>query len=204
MQEGLAGPINDEQRRTLEQVKGASDELLTLIGDLLELTALKRGAVDAIVADMDPRDPLRDAVATAKRRRDEVTLEVEEPEIAPTIRSDRRTIAKSLGALLDNAFKFTHEGKVRVWLEVVGDRVVYCVQDTGIGIPADAQTLIFDEFRQVDGTMTREYGGPGLGLSLARRLARLLQGDITLTSDSGAGSTFRLEIPLRFEAKELV
>ncbi len=204
MQEGLAGPINDEQRRTLDQVKGASDELLTLIGDLLELTALKRGAMDAIVADMDPREPLRDAVANVKGRREHVALEVEEPEIVPAIRSDRRTIAKALRALLDNAFKFTREGKVRVWLEVVDDRVVYCVEDTGIGIPADAHDLIFDEFRQVDGTMTREYGGPGLGLSLARRLARLLQGDITLTSHPGTGSTFRLEIPLRFEAKEIV
>lgn len=202
MQEGLAGPINDEQRRTLDQVKDASEELLTLIGDLMELTALKRGSLEAMVTDMDPREPLRDAVAAANGRRAEVELEVEEPEIVPTIRSDRRTIAKALKALLNNAFKFTREGKVRVSLQVVGDRVVYSVEDTGIGIPAESQHIIFEEFRQVDGTMTRQYGGPGLGLALARRLARLLQGDITLTSNPGVGSTFRLEIPLRFEARD--
>jgi signal transduction histidine kinase len=201
MHEGLAGPINDEQRRTLDQVRDASEQLLVLIGDLMELTALKRGAIEAMVTEIDPRDPLRDAVAAATGPRGQVAFEVEEPEIVPTIRSDRRTIAKALKALLNNAFKFTREGRVRVWLQVVGDRVVYSVEDTGIGIPADAHDMIFEEFRQVDGTMTREYAGPGLGLALARRLARLLQGDITLTSNPGAGSTFRLEIPLRFEAR---
>jgi signal transduction histidine kinase len=198
MQEGLAGPINDEQRRTLDQVREASEELLALIGDLLELTALKRGSIGAMVTEIDPREPLHDAVATSKGRREHVAFEVNEPDLTPTMRSDRRTIAKALKALLDNAFKFTHDGRVRVSLQVIGDRAVYAVEDTGIGIPPDAHYAIFDEFRQLDGTFTREYGGPGLGLALARRLARLVQGDITLTSNPGMGSTFRLDVPLRY------
>jgi two-component system chemotaxis sensor kinase CheA len=147
---------------------------------------------------MDPREPLHDAVATSKGRREHVAFEVNEPDLTPTMRSDRRTIAKALTALLDNAFKFTHDGRVRVSLQVIGDRVVYAVEDTGIGIPPDSHHAIFDEFRQLDGTLTREYGGPGLGLALARRLARLVQGDITLTSNPGMGSTFRLDVPLRY------
>jgi len=112
--------------------------------------------------------------------------------------SDRRTIAKALQALLSNAFKFTRQGRVRVILQILEEQVIYSVEDTGIGVPANAHRMIFDEFRQVDGTMTREFGGPGLGLSLARRLARLVQGDITMSSNPGMGSTFRLEVPLRF------
>jgi len=200
MQEGLAGPINDEQRRTLDQVKEASEELLVLIGDLLELTALKRGSIAAMVTEMDPREPLRDAAASVKRRRQRVEFEMIEPDLAPAMCSDRATIARALKALLDNAFKFTHDGRVRASVQVVGDRVVYSVEDTGIGIPPKAHHAIFDEFRQVDGTLTREYSGSGLGLSLARRLARLVHGDITLTSNPGMGSTFRLDVPLRYNA----
>jgi signal transduction histidine kinase len=79
-------------------------------------------------------------------------------------------------------------------------RVTYRVQDTGIGIPPDAQQMVFDEFRQVDGSAARRYGGSGLGLALARRLARLLGGDIELESAVGVGSTFTVELPLEYVA----
>ena len=82
------------------------------------------------------------------------------------------------------------------------DRVVYRVVDTGIGIPQLMQHLVFDEFRQVDGSSTRRYGGSGLGLSLAQRLARLLGGEIFLKSASGEGSTFRVELPVEYQDAE--
>jgi signal transduction histidine kinase len=196
MQEGLAGPVSGEQQETLEQVAKASEHLLSLIGDLLELTALKRGDLSAIVDDVDPRQPLRDAVRMVKGRRDTVGFELSEPEQAPTMRTDARTVTRALVALLDNAFKFTHDGCVRASVAVMGDRVVYAVEDTGPGIPETAHTLVFEEFRQLDSSVTREHGGSGLGLALARRLARLLHGEISLTSEPGSGSTFRLELPL--------
>jgi signal transduction histidine kinase len=199
MQEGLAGPVSAEQQDTLGTVKESSEHLLSLIGDLLDLTALKRGTVEAMAEELDPRDPLRDAVLAAKGKRESVALVVDAADLVelPVLRSDRRTVARALTALLDNAFKFTREGRVKVSLELIGNRVAYTVSDTGIGIPEAEQRLVFDEFRQVDGTTTREYGGAGLGLALARRLARLVQGDITLTSTPGAGSSFQLEVPIR-------
>ncbi len=143
---------------------------------------------------------MRDAVTAATGRTERVALEVAVPEQAPAMTSDRRKVARILGALIGNAFKFTHEGKVRVALQALGDRVVYTVEDTGIGISDEAQRYVFEEFRQVDGTMTRRYAGSGLGLTLARRLARLLGGDIVLVSTPGAGSTFRVELPLHLDA----
>jgi len=178
-------------------VRDSSEHLLTLINDLLELTALKRGSVESAIADVDPRDPLRDALAAAKGKRETVSLEIDEPHIVPLMKTDRRTVAKALKALIENAFKFTREGKVRVSVEVTAEHVVYSIEDTGVGIPEQARTSIFDEFRQADGGFTREFGGSGLGLSLARRLARLVHGDVTLASSSSKGSTFKLDVPVR-------
>ena len=198
MEEGLAGPVTPEQIRTLTQVKSSSQQLLDLIGDLLELTTLKRGGLEVKRSAFDVRDPLHDAVTSARGRPDQVALRVSEPD-APTIMlSDRRKIAKMLVALLSNAYKFTPSGEVKVSVEVTHDRAVYRVQDTGIGIAEDMRTLVFEEFRQVDGSSTRRYGGSGLGLSLAQRLARLLGGQIYVESAVGSGSTFRVEIPLEF------
>ena len=89
------------------------------------------------------------------------------------MRSDRRKIEKILIALLTNAYKFTASGEVRAAVEVRDGRATFRVSDTGIGIPADAQRMVFDEFRQVDGSAARRYGGSGLGLYIARRLARV-------------------------------
>src|SRR5690242_3132166 len=197
LEEGVAGPVNDEQRHTLEQVNAASEHLLSLIGDLLELTALKRGALDLELTELDPRTPMREAIKAAKGRRDGVGLDVREPDIVPPMFGDGRMLSKIIRVLLSNAFKFTRSGTVTVALDVANERAIYRVTDTGIGIPPDSIHSIFDEFKQVDGGMTREYGGSGLGLALGRRLARLLHGDVTVTSMVGHGSTFKLDIPLR-------
>jgi signal transduction histidine kinase len=206
MQEGLAGPVTDEQQSTLRQVKGSSEQLLGLIDDLLELTTLKRSALAVESSEFDPRTPLHDAVEATPGRAEAVVLTVVAPDAPPVMRSDRKKVVKLLVTLLRNAYKFTPSGEVRVVLEIVPgangepDRAVYRIEDTGIGIPADAQELVFEEFRQVDGSLTRRHGGSGLGLALARRLARLLGGEITVTSSPGAGSTFRVDLPLRWTA----
>jgi signal transduction histidine kinase len=195
MEEGLAGPITDEQQDTLGQVKASSEQLLELIGDLLELTSLKRGEQAVEATEFDPWDAVRDALAATNGRRETVELVLERHATLPRMTTDRRRLTRLLTALLCNAFKFTERGEVRVTVETRGDRMLFEIADTGIGISEDAQKFVFEEFRQEDGSATRRYGGSGLGLAIARRLAQLLGGEITMSSERGKGSTFRVELP---------
>ncbi len=133
-------------------------------------------------------------------RRPGVHLRVEPPPpFPPIVRSDLQKTTRILVSLLHNAYKFTAEGEVVLGFTVGNDRLVYRVQDSTIGIPEEAREAAFEEFRQVDGSLTRPYGGSGLGLALARRLARLLGGDLTVVSSPGNGSTFMLELPLEYD-----
>ena len=201
LQEGISGPLNDGQRNDLTHVKRASERLLDLIESLIELTTLKRGELDVYVDTIDPRQPLREAIASVAAPTPGVTIRFEEPTtLLPTIRSDRKKIFRILVSLLGNAVKFTDRGEIVVGVSLANDRVVYRVQDSGIGIAPEAQQYVFDEFRQGDGSSTRRYGGSGLGLALAQRLAQLLGGNIDMRSTLGTGSTFSVELPLEYEA----
>ena len=196
MEEGLAGPVTPEQQHTLLQVKGSSEKLLELIGDLLELTSLKRGELVVNLTEFDPRDPLKEALASPGCKKAGVSLVVAEAAVLPMMNSDKRKVTRLVAALLDNAFKFTEKGEVRVSIKLRDGQVVYRITDTGVGISDDAQRFVFDEFRQEDGSATRRYGGSGLGLAIARRLAQLLGGEISLSSQQGRGSTFTAQLPL--------
>jgi signal transduction histidine kinase len=228
LQEGISGPLTTEQHQDLDQVRSASDRLLGLIDNLLELTTLKRGNLDVTVTEFDAREPIKAAVAATPGRAVGVSLVIDTPEgylpamrsdrkkiekilasllsnaykfteperPLPAMRTDRKKIVRVLVSLLSNAYKFTERGEVRVSLAVRGAQVRYAVRDTGIGIPTDALPVVFDEFRQADGSFTRRYGGSGLGLALSRRMAQLLGGDIEVTSTPGGGSEFTVELPL--------
>jgi signal transduction histidine kinase len=201
MQEGISGPLTDGRRTDLTHVKRASERLLDLIESLIELTTLKRGELDVFVEEIDPRKLLREAVASVAAPAPAVTIRVDEPTtVLPTIWSDRKKILRILVSLLGNAVKFTDRGEIVVGVSLANDRLVYRVQDSGIGIAPEIQQFVFDEFRQGDGSPTRRYGGSGLGLALARRLAQLLGGTIEMRSTLGAGSTFTIELPLEYEA----
>jgi signal transduction histidine kinase len=203
LHEQISGPLTAEQSAELGQARAASDRLLELIEALLEFTALKRGTLEVLVEEFDPRVPLRDAMRSAKGLPVGVQLIAEEPVHAlPSAKTDRRKITRILLSLLSNAFKFTEQGEVRASVSVADGRLSYRVQDTGIGIEPAAQLLVFDEFRQVDGTATRRFGGSGLGLALSRGVARLLGGDVDLVSAPGEGSTFTLHLPLEFQKTE--
>ncbi|HEX7600179.1 MAG TPA: response regulator, partial [Polyangiaceae bacterium] len=115
---------------------------------------------------------------------------------APVVmETDAQRLEQILKNLVSNALKFTDGGEVGVELAADGERVTFAVRDTGIGIPKEQHGIIFEAFRQADGTTNRKFGGTGLGLSISRELARLLGGDISITSEAGHGSTFTLSLP---------
>lgn len=202
MQEEMSGPLTDKQRGELAHAKRSGERLLELIEDLLELTSLRHGAAEVVVESFDPRDALRVALETVGSAPSGLELRVKAPASpVPTMRSDRRKITKILVSLLGNAFKFTPTGSVTASVQIGDGSVLYRVQDSGIGIPPTAREAVFDEFRQLDGTATRRYAGSGLGLTLARKLAQVLGGDITLESVEGSGSTFSVELPLEYAAQ---
>jgi signal transduction histidine kinase len=151
------------------------------------------------VEAFDPRDAMREALAVTRGRPAAVALRVDFPDgEVHWLRSDRKKVVKILSNLLSNAFKFTAQGEVSVSVESYNGSARFTVTDTGIGIAPELQQLVFEEFRQVDGSSTRQYGGSGLGLALSRQLARLLGGDIDLRSSTSEGSSFVLELPLEY------
>ena len=195
-----ATPLAEDQSRALHKIDASANALLRLINDLLELTQVK---LDRAVIHATPED----AVLLAKRAVDlagpisgAITFRLlAMPDRIP-ITTDGDKVVKILENLLSNAIKFTPAGEISMTVRQTGPRnerrVEWTVKDSGIGIPADKQESIFDEFRQVDGSSTRLYGGTGLGLALSLGLARLLGGELNVESEPGQGSTFVLRIPL--------
>jgi signal transduction histidine kinase len=194
-------PLSAEGREYLATLRGQSEHLYHMLADLLTLSSLNTGAlpvevspvrVPAVVARLHPiADELRAGSAVA------VTWDCA-PDL-PTIETDPLRLEQILRHLLANALKFTPHGSVtvRVFAHPARDTVAFEVSDTGIGIPPHQLPHVFDEFRQVDGSLTRRYGGVGLGLTLVRKLAALLRGTVSVRSEPGVGSTFTVELPLR-------
>lgn len=197
--EGQAGSMTDAQRNTVLRVERSARVLLHLINDLLELSQVKLGRAAAAVAPDDAVLLAQRALDAAGSAQPGVRVSLDaDPERIPLL-TDGEKIVRILINLLSNAYKFTERGTVTLTVRSTTEdghpAVEWIVADTGIGIPASEQEAIFDEFRQVDGSSTRLYGGTGLGLALCRALARLLGGRITVRSESGKGAQFRVVVP---------
>ena len=195
------GRLSPEQVQFAETIYASGNNLLTLINDILDLSKIEAGAVELHPEDLSPRQLAEALQATflpiARERRLELTVDI----VANTpaiIRTDVQRLRQVLTNLLSNAFKFTERGGVVLRIAPSGPHaIVFEVRDTGVGVPADKQSLIFEAFQQADGSTHRRYGGTGLGLSISLELSQLLGGELQLVSEEGAGSTFALTIPIR-------
>jgi signal transduction histidine kinase len=197
------GQIPPLQHSNLQKVIISAEHLLNLINGLLDLSKIEAGRMEVSTARFDLGEVIRSSVATIEPllKPDRVRVVTEVDPTLPPVSTDRDKLKQILLNLLSNAAKFTDEGVIRVAAWRAGDALVLAVSDTGIGMPPEALGYIFEEFRQVDMSSTRRHGGTGLGLTIVRRLARLLGGEVTVESDLGKGSTFTITLPLAVEQR---
>jgi signal transduction histidine kinase len=199
IRDGIYGDIPDDIREPVGDIHTCGKQLLGLINNVLDLSKIEAGRMDlalgAYVVD-DVVGPVRQALhalAAAKG----LDLDVTIPAETPLCFGDGKRLTQCVMNLAGNALKFTREGRVEVRVEVQDDDLLFAVADTGIGIPAEQVGHIFEEFRQADVTVSREFGGTGLGLSITRKLVELHGGRIWVESVEGKGSTFFFRVPVR-------
>ncbi len=195
--------LTAEQQGYLDCIKDSGDNLLALINDILDLSKIEAGKVELEYADFSLRRAVNDVIntqiAVLHKKRLQFNLELSDnlPEL---VRGDQLRFKQILLNLLNNAIKFTEQGSITVRAAVLEQqqyhhRIRISVQDTGIGISDAVQQKIFAPFCQADSSTTRTFGGTGLGLAICRQLAELMGGGISLSSSSGNGSTFHLDLP---------
>ncbi|MDT7781472.1 MAG: hypothetical protein QOC99_3984, partial [Acidobacteriota bacterium] len=204
--------LTPKQVQFAETIYSSGADLLSLINDILDLSKIESGMMAIEIGEVLIADVGEQLERTFHQIAQDKGLEfkIERAPDAPiSIQTDEKRLQQVLKNLLSNAFKFTAEGQVSMRVETTEKRgtfmheglnradavIAFSVTDTGIGIPADKQKIIFEAFQQADGTTSRKYGGTGLGLSISREIARLLGGEIRVTSTQDEGSTFTLYLP---------
>uniref|UniRef100_UPI0028A2C0CD response regulator n=1 Tax=Stutzerimonas nitrititolerans TaxID=2482751 RepID=UPI0028A2C0CD len=193
------GNLSDDQVQFARSIYSAGNDLLTLINDILDISKVEAGKLDIhpellnLPRMLEGLKHLFNAQAQEKSLHFDVEIDDEAPS---SLFTDRQRVEQILRNLLSNAFKFTEKGSVRLSVRRHDSgQIAFAVRDSGIGIPLDQQAVVFEAFRQADGTTNRRYGGTGLGLSISRELAQLLGGTLEVRSEPGAGSVFTLLVP---------
>src|SRR5881628_2813735 len=193
---GVTGELTPHQRRNLERVDSNAHHLLAII---LDISRIEAGKMPLTVTKFELKDLVAEVLAEVEpiisRSRLAVTSQLESD--MPPLKTDRQKVKQIVINFLTNAIKFTPQGSVEVRTHFVPERdqIAIAVADTGIGVSTEDRERIFEDFRQADNSPTREYTGAGLGLAICRRLAGMLDGNITLESEVGRGSTFVLFLP---------
>ena len=197
--DGVLGDVNARQKDALKRGRAAAEHLLALINDILDLAKIEAGKMPLHLEAV----PLRDVISEVSMqiepmvRKKQLDFSIEVAPDCPVIQTDRTKVKQVLLNLLSNAVKFTNQGRVSVHARCAPGGVRIDVEDTGIGIKDSDLQMIWEDFRQVDGSRTREFGGTGLGLSITRKLVDRLGGSVSVRSNFGEGSTFSVYLPLR-------
>jgi signal transduction histidine kinase len=195
--EGTFDPVTEEQEKILQKVGGSTEELLTLISSILDVSRLETRRVSVEVGEVDVPGvvkELRREIEQAQGNPD-LSFTWKVGEALPPFYSDGEKLKVILKSLLSNAVKFTPKGKVTICARPYKRGMEITVSDTGIGIPAEMIPSIFEMFRQADSSTKRAYGGVGLGLYLVRQLLNILGGAVSVESTVGVGSTFHVWVP---------
>ncbi len=200
---GMAGEINEEQRKQLTMVQNSANHLLNLINDLLDISKIESNKIELSLETFNLIDTIKEVILSMEpfAHKKNLKIETKFPENL-LVKSDRRRIKQILINLLNNALKFTEEGKITIEVYPHSDKVSISVCDTGIGIREEDMEKIFQPFQQIDMTSTKQYEGTGLGLYLCSKLANLLKGKISAKSKYGKGSIFTFTFPAIFKEGE--
>ena len=197
--QGVNGELSQPQKRNLGRVDSNAKHLLTIINDLLDISRIEAGKMPLHLEQFELPTLVGEVLAEVEPliQKAHLATSAEVGADLPTIVSDRQKVKQIVLNLLTNAIKFTPQGSVSMLAgyDRARDEFSIAVRDTGIGIAESDQQKIFEDFRQADDSVTRQYGGAGLGLSICRRLAHMLEGRIILESRLGHGSTFTLRVP---------
>ena len=192
--------LDAQQRECADTILSCGRHLLTVINDILDFSKIEAGKMSLEQIAFSPRTVLNDIQALiaedARKKGLELIVDIAE-EVPVRLAGDPQRLRQILLNLSSNAVKFTDHGSVAIRVSAEAGRVQWSVEDTGIGVTADAQARLFAPFIQADSSTSRRFGGTGLGLAISRRLAELMGGTITLRSRSGQGSHFTLDVPLQ-------
>jgi PAS domain S-box-containing protein len=187
-----------ERHADLKRIERSGRMLLTLIDDLIDLSRVEAGRLTVHPAPFSPAELLREVAPLAIelcRRKGNVFAFDDSPDHRQVL-GDRQRVRQVLLNLISNAAKFTEKGDVRLWVTHEGDRARFHVSDTGIGMSPEGLSRLFGLFNQVHTNDHATYGGAGIGLALSRRLCRMMDGDLKVTSQLGHGSTFWMDLPV--------
>ena len=194
-----AGELPPKQRRFAEVIAKSGASLIAIINDILDFSKIEAGKLELEAAPADPAELAEDVLALFWERARAKGLDLAayiDPATPALIETDPTRLRQVIGNLVNNAIKFTETGAVMVQIAPVGDWLRVAVRDTGIGIPADKISTLFEAFTQADQSTTRRFGGTGLGLAICKRLAEAMGGALTAASEVGRGSVFTLDLPM--------